>query len=131
MLAGSITSEHQGVRESALYALREIGPGAKAARAALVKRMQADDSFAAMASAWALARIAPDDAAVAAEAVPKLTRGLASSDDPTRLECAEALATWGPAARSAAAALQKVAQADRSAEVRAAAEAALTRIAPE
>jgi HEAT repeat protein len=131
MLAGSITSEHQGVRESALYALRAIGPGAKGAREALVERMQADDSFAALAAAWALARIAPGDAAVAAQAVPKLSRGLASSDAPTRLESAEALAAWGPAAKAAAGALQKLAQADTSPEVRAAAEAALAHIAPQ
>jgi HEAT repeat protein len=130
MLAGAIASEHQGVRESALYALREIGPGAKAAREALVERMQADDSFAAMASAWALARIVPGDAALAVQAVPKLSRGLASSDAPTRLESAEALAAWGPAAKSAGAVLRQVAQSDSSAEVRASAEAALERIAP-
>jgi HEAT repeat protein len=130
MLAGSITSEHQGVRESALYALRQIGAGAKDARESLLKRMQADDSFAALASAWALAKIASGDAAVAAQAVPKLSHGLSSADDATRLECAEALAAWGPAAKSAVATLQQVAKTDRSSEVRAAAEAALARIAP-
>jgi HEAT repeat protein len=130
LLAAAISSEHPGIRESALYALREIGPGAKAAREPLVQRMQADDSFAAFASAWALARIAPEESAVAAAAVPKLTHGLKSADEPTRLECAEALAAWGPAAKSATAALQQVAQTDSSAEVRAAAEAALARVAP-
>jgi hypothetical protein len=128
MLAGSITSEHQGVRESALYALRAIGPGAKAAREPLVKRMQADNSFAAYAAAWALARIAPEDAALGAAAVPKLTSGLKSADEMTRLESAAALAAWGPAAKSAAAELHRVAQSDSSADVRAAAEAALGNI---
>jgi HEAT repeat protein len=128
MLAQAVSSPEQHVRESALYALREIGPGAAAARDALLKRMQADDSFDALASAWALARIAPTDSAVAALAVPKLTRGLSSSDAQTRLECAEALAAFGPSAKSAHAVLQRTAKDDSTAEVRAAAEAALTHI---
>ena len=45
-------------RESALYALRKIGPGAQGAVRPLMQRMKADDSFAAIASAWALTRIA-------------------------------------------------------------------------
>jgi HEAT repeat protein len=130
MLAEAIGSDDQHIRESALYALRQIGPAAQAARAPLLARMQADDSFDALASAWALARIAPGDAAVAAQAVPKLQRGLSAPDEQTRLECAEALATFGPAARSAVPALERSAKEDAAAEVRAAAAAALTRISP-
>jgi HEAT repeat protein len=129
MLAEAIGSDDQHIRESALYALRQIGPAAVAAREPLLARMQADDSFDALASAWALARIAPGDSAVAAQAVPKLQRGLSSGpDEQTRLECVEALATFGPAARSAVPALQRSAKEDSAAEVRAAAAAALTRI---
>jgi HEAT repeat protein len=90
--------------------------------------MQTDDSFEAMASAWALARIAPNDTAIAELTVPKLTGGLSSPDEQTRLESAEALAAFGPAAKSAHAALQRVVKDDSTAEVRAAAEAALARI---
>jgi hypothetical protein len=129
MLAEAITSDNQGVRESALYALRAIGPGAVQARDALLRRMQADDSFDAMAAAWALARIAPNDAAIGPKAVPKLTRGLSSADQPTRLECAEALAAWGGASEQSVVALQRVAHEDRSTEVREAAKAAIERIA--
>lgn len=128
MLAEAISSENQGVRESALYALKQIGPSAEAARDALVKRMKADDSFDALASAWALARIAPADATIAEAAVPKLIGGLSSTDDPSRLESAEALAAFGPAAAPAVAELERVSQKDTVAEVRAAAKAALARI---
>jgi HEAT repeat protein len=130
MLAEAIESDDPRVRESALYALRQIGPAARAAQESLVKSMQADDSFDSLASAWALARIAPGDAAVASQAVPKLTHGLSSTDDQTRLESAEALAAWGAAAKPAAAALKRIAQQDEVAEVRAAATAALSKIAP-
>jgi HEAT repeat protein len=128
MLAESVANNDPHIRESALYALREIGPGAKAAGPALVKRMQADDSFDAMASAWALSRIAPTDSAIAPQVVAKLTSGLSNSDAQTRHECAEALAAWGPAARSAAQVLTRVSQNDGDAQVRAAAASALARI---
>ena len=128
MLGESIASDDPHIRESALYALREIGPGAKAASGALVKRMQADNSFDAMAAAWALSRIAPNDAAIAPQAVAKLTSGLSSADAQTRHESAQALAAWGPAAKSAAQALARVSKEDGDAEVRAAAAATLARI---
>jgi hypothetical protein len=91
--------------------------------------MQADDSFDALASAWALASVVPQDAEVAAQAVPKLAKGLSSPDATTRLECAETLAAFGAAAKPAMAALERVANEDSAAEVRAAAEAALARLA--
>jgi HEAT repeat protein len=128
MLAQAIGSDNQHIRESALYALRQIGPAAMGAREPLLARMKADDSFDALASAWALARIAPGDATVAAQAVPKLQRGLSADDEPTRLECAEALAAFGPAAKSAVPTLQRVAKEDAAEEVRAAAAAALERL---
>ncbi len=117
ILAEAIASDDQHIRESALYALREIGPGAKAASAALVKRMQADNSFDAMAAAWALSKIAANDAAIAPQAVAKLTSGLSSADAQTRHESAQALAAWGPAAKSAAQSLARVSKEDGDAEV--------------
>jgi HEAT repeat protein len=129
MLAEAITNENPHIRESALYALREIGPGASAASAALVKRMQADDSFDAVAAAWALAKIAPGDAAVAAKVAAKLATGLSSADEQTRMESATSLADLGPAAKSATPALTRASREDSSAEVRAAAAAALAQIA--
>jgi HEAT repeat protein len=126
MLVEAIGSKDQGVRESALLALRRIGPGAKAAVQPLIAKTQSGDSFDAVAAAWALARIVPADADAAAKAVPALTRGLSDPDEQVRLESADALATWGPAAKAAAAALKKAAESDDSAAVRAAAEAALS-----
>jgi HEAT repeat protein len=129
MLVAALNSQDQGERESALMALRRIGPGAKAAIEPLIAKTQSGDSFDAVAAAWALARIAPDDAAAAEKAVPTLTRGLANPDELIRLESAEALASWGPAAKAAETALKKAAQSDDSAEVRAAAQAALSNTA--
>ncbi|MCI0493280.1 MAG: HEAT repeat domain-containing protein [Planctomycetes bacterium] len=129
-LAEAISNEDPRVRESALYALRQIGPGAGAAVKPLLSRMQADESFDAMAAAWALAAIAPDDAEVAAKTVPRLTLCLSNPDEQVRLECAEALASWGPVGADAVKALERVVREDDSPAVRAAAEAALARIAP-
>jgi HEAT repeat protein len=123
-LASEITSESPQVRESALYALRQIGPSARAAIGALTRRMQADDSFDALASAWALARIAPNDPQVSNLA--KLTTALQSGEDAqTRAHTAEALGNWAKSDRRVAEALRQAAQTDNSALVRASAEAAL------
>jgi hypothetical protein len=125
MLVKSLSGQEAGERESALYALRKIGSGAKAAVAPLREKMQADDSFDSYAAAWALARIAPGDAKVADALVAKLEKGLAHADEQTRLECVAALAEFGAAAESTKPALKRVAEEDSSAVVRAAAEAAL------
>lgn len=125
MLIESLASKDDGERESALLALRQIGPGAKAAVQRLSRLMQADDSFTAIAAALALSNVAPGDAKVTALVVPKLVKGLSHADEQTRMECVGALADLGPAAKSAAPALQMTAKEDGSAMVREAAEAAL------
>jgi HEAT repeat protein len=107
-----------------LYALRKIGPAAKGAIPALMKRMQADSSFDADAAAWALARVAPNDAAVHAAVLAKLKKGIASADEQTQMESIEALSDIGAAAQ-AKAELERAAKEDGSPLVRAAAEAAL------
>jgi HEAT repeat protein len=127
-LVKGLSSDTAGVRESALYALRQIGPNAKDAVGPLTKKMESDKTFESMAAAWALARIAPGDADVAAKAVPVLVHGLSDADERTRLESAEALGAWGPAAKPASAALKQASQDDESAAVRGAAEAALARV---
>jgi HEAT repeat protein len=129
MLAEAISSDDVRVRESALYALREIGPGAKAAARPLLRKATADRSFDALAAAWALSRIMPNNPAIAPRIVPVLIRGLSHKDEHTRLNSAEAIAEWGPAAAQAAPELKKIARDDGSPAVRAAAEAALKRIA--
>lgn len=128
VLVESISSDDKGVRESALYALREIGPGAKAATQPLLQKATSDRSFESLAAAWALSRIAPNNPAIAARIMPVLIRGLAHADEQTRLNSAEAIAEWGPAAAPAAEELKKVEHDDGSSAVRAAAEAALARI---
>jgi HEAT repeat protein len=127
LLVKSIDSSDAGERESALYALRKIGAGARNSIRPLYRRMQAHDSFDAIAAAWALARIAPDNPQVSQAVLRKLSSALTNSDEHVRLQSAEALVEMGAAAKPAAAALERVAKEDRSAAVRAAAEAALTR----
>jgi HEAT repeat protein len=128
-LANGLSSDDKGVRESALYALREIGPGAKGATRPLLRKMEADRSFESFAAAWALARIAPDNDAVAKRVLPVLLRGLSNADEQTRLNSADAIAALGATAASATAELKKVAHEDTSAAVRKAAKAALKRVA--
>jgi HEAT repeat protein len=125
MLVESLADKDAGVRESALLALRQIGPGAKAAVQRLTRRMQADDSFEAIASALALSQIALGDGKVAPLVAAKLAKGLSHTDEQTRLECVKAIAEMGPAASSAAPALERAAREDSSDLVRGAAEAAL------
>ena len=112
-----------------MYALREIGPGAKAATRPLLRKMDADKSFESFAAAWALSRITPDNDAVAKRVLPVLIRGLMNTDEQTRLNSAVALADLGPNAAQATAELKKVSREDTSAAVRAAAEAALKHVA--
>jgi HEAT repeat protein len=127
-LVEAISNKDERVRESALYALREIGPGAKAAARPLLRLASADHSFDSLAAAWALSRIVPENTTVAAKVIPVLIRGLSHPGEQTRLNTAEALAEWGPAAAGATAELRRVARDDGSAAVRAAAEAALKRV---
>jgi HEAT repeat protein len=89
--------------------------------------MDSEKSFDSLAAAWALSRIAAGNDAVGNRVVPVLIRGLSSGDEQTRLNSAEAIAEWGPSAAQAAE-LKKVAHEDKSAAVRAAAEAALKRV---
>ncbi len=81
-----------------------------------------------MASAWALARIAPKDEAVAGKILPVLIRGLSNSDELNRLNSVEALADLGSAAAPATAELRQDAHDDASPAVREAATAALKHI---
>jgi HEAT repeat protein len=128
-LVKGLASEDERVRHSALYALRMIGPGAQSATQALLLALaEGDDSFDALAAAWALATIAPSNPDAAGKAVPVLIRGLSSAEEHVRLECAEALAVWGPAARGAIPVLMRLVEEDDSQSVRESAHAALARL---
>jgi HEAT repeat protein len=128
MLAKSLESSDAGERESALYALRQIGRKAGAAVRPLLQKMKADESFDSNAAAWALARIAPNSPNVSVVVVRKLSRGLSDVDETVRLESAAALGEMGPAAKAAAAALEKAAKDDSSAAVRSTAAESLEHI---
>ena len=91
-LAAGLASEETPIRQSSLYALREIGTAAIAAKPALLKMVHATDddsseaAFEKKAAAWALARIAPNDATVIEAIAPVLVEGLQSKSDLVRLE---------------------------------------------
>jgi HEAT repeat protein len=127
-LAQGLSAADERVRQSSLYALRMIGPDARAAVEPVLQLLAVDDSATALAAAWTLASIAPGDSRVGAKAVPVLIRGLSSDDENVRLESADALSAWGPAAKQAAPTLASMAKEDGSEFVRAAAEAALAQI---
>lgn len=127
-LVESLSSKDDRVRHSALYALRKIGPGASAARQRLLAELQEED-FDALAAAWALAQIAPDDKAVAIQLLPALIRGLNSSDHHVRADSIEALVTCKAAGEKAVPILTAIAQKDDDPAMRAAAEEALEHIA--
>ena len=126
-LVKSLSSEDDRVRHSALYALRKIGPGASAARKRLLAELQEED-FDALAAAWALAQIAPDDKDVAVQLLPALVRGLNSSDHHVRADSIEALVTCKAAGEKAVPILTAIAQKDDDPAMRAAAEEALEHI---
>jgi HEAT repeat protein len=128
-LAEAISSDDQRVRESALFALRQIGPGAKGAVDELLETAKSADTFDAKAAAWALARIEPS-AEVASAVMPALVNGLGDADETTRVESAEALGEFGPAAKDAVAPLKEATEDDGSAAVREAAADALKKIGP-
>jgi len=127
MLIVATTDEDEGVRHSALRALKQIGAGASAAKDRLME-LEAEDEFESVAAAVVLAAIAPNDPEVVAEIMPMLTEGLSNPDVRIRLECVEALGSLGPAAASAAPALKAAADDDASMEVQAAAQAALSKV---
>jgi HEAT repeat protein len=106
------------------FALGNIGPAAAAAEPALLRQLESKDDNVRLLCAWALARIEPAKADVAAKAVPVLVDGLALPLVQDRLLSAEALGGFGPLAASAADALKKAA-AEENKDVQAAAAKAL------
>lgn len=154
-LLDALADPSEAVRAAAAQALMRIGPSASELDG-LVRALASPDPYVAAFSAWslgnlgeaaapavdalaaaltrdatvavvagALARIGPG----AAEAVPELTRELASDDDGRRWRAARTLGRVGPAAAAAVAALT-TALADPNSVVRAHAARALGRIGP-
>jgi HEAT repeat protein len=112
----------------AVYALGRIGPGASAAEPALLGLVEGSDDSLSLLSAWALVQIRGASPATAAKVLPELEAGLKSPLPKSRQMAAEILGSLGPAAKAARAELERMAQGDEDAQVRAAAGKALESI---
>lgn len=77
---------------AAAYALGGLGPIAKPAEAELEALSAGEDAFLRTVSAWALARIAPEDTEQVQKSVRLLTQGLKSPDERVRQAAARAIA---------------------------------------
>ena len=110
-----------------IYALGKIGPAAAEAKPALLGILSGQDRALALDSAWALARIEPGSAEMAAKVVPVLVAGLSAPLPLSRQSAAEALGGLGSLAKDAAPALEKAAK-DQDAGVRNAAAKALAAV---
>jgi len=106
-----LNAEEMNVRYAATYALGKIGSPAAAAKDELVKNLSAEDEFLPAASAWALSQIDPQSAETAAEAVPVLIQALEASEATTQIQAIEALGRFGPLAKKALPALEKLTEA--------------------
>lgn len=130
-LADELTYEQARVRQSAMYALREIGPGAAQAKPMLLKHLETataestEGRFEQLAAAWTLARVAPDDEAVVNAILPLVEQGLASESELQRAESVAAAADLGMAAKPLKAKLTKLANSDPVASIQVAAADAL------
>ena len=109
---------------AACYALGKIGKPAIAVASTLRQKCGDANGSAALAAAWAIARIDPDSPETARVSVPVLIKGLADSEPRLRAEAASSLQFLGPLAKDAIPALQNAA-ADDDPTVRAAAAEAL------
>lgn len=111
-----LKSESRTLQIDALYALGRIGAGAISTKDEIVPLLKSDDPFTQFAAAWSLAHIAPEDAGVAAQAVPVLITHLTdTSQDYIPNEAAHALAMFGDKAKSALPELKKAAEAGNEA----------------
>lgn len=111
-----LKSDSRTLQIDALYALGRVGTGAISAKSEIEPLLSSDDTFTQFAAAWSLAHIAPEDADVAAKAVPVLVTHLTdTTQDYIPGEAAQALAMFGAKAKSALPELKKAAQAGNEA----------------
>lgn len=127
VLVESLASDDEDLRSSACYALAKIGKGAAAAVPTLREGLDSDDAFIQLSSAWALLEIMPGDRKLAKRTVPLLIGGLENEREGVRAEAARTLGGLGALAEPAIGPLKKLLK-DESAEVRQAAETALTKL---
>ena len=125
-----MSSSVPSVRYTACYAVGNIGTAASAAVPALEKNLQDRDEFLQFTSAWALARISPNGDGAAEPCIKPLLWALKNSDPRVRSEAAQALALFGPAAKSAVTPLRESLR-DEDKSVRKAVEVALRKIGDE
>jgi HEAT repeat protein len=109
------------------FALGCIGPAALAVEPKLHHLAASKDRSLASVSAWAVTRLHPKSAAVAAKAIPIIESALQEPLPETRSAAIEALASLGPLAKPAQKSLEKMLQ-DEDPQVRATAAKALEAI---
>lgn len=85
-----------GVRYAAAYAIGQIGASDPQSRAALGKAMKSKDAFLQVVAAWALARVAKDDAGIQDKATRVIVESLKSDKVEVRRAAARALAETNP-----------------------------------
>lgn len=107
-----LKSDSRTLQLDAMYALGRIGAPAISTKGEIEPMLSSDDPFTQFAAAWSLAHIAPEDADVAAKAVPVLITHLTdASQDYIPGEAAHALSLFGDKAKSALPELKKAAKA--------------------
>lgn len=109
-LVQSLDSDDEAIRIGALLAIGNIGPAAAAAQSKSLMLMDGSDSpFERIVVAWTVAKIASSDSDAVAKVIPVLITGLSFPDGRVQAEAASTLGSLGPAARSAAVALDALA----------------------
>ena len=107
-LIQSLDSDVESVRTTAMLALGKIGTAAEQSVDALQQTMQSSqDDFERFGAAWALVRVAPNDEQIIQSALPVLVHGLQFPDQMVQTEAASTLGKLG---RSAASAVQPLAE---------------------
>ncbi|QEG39430.1 HEAT repeat domain-containing protein [Roseimaritima ulvae] len=108
-LIRSLSDDAADIRISATLALANIGPAANAAKAGLLNQVQSSNSdFESVAAAYALVKIAANDADTVGVAIPVLVAGLKLDDPTVQAEAASALGELGKSAAAAAEALNQL-----------------------
>ncbi len=125
-LLADLDSDNEDLRQSALFALRGIGPAAKGAVAKLMPKTGAADGTAeCYLRVYALASIAPSDESVVQAILPTIEMGLADNNELVRLDAVMAVADLKAAGASLRVKLAELAVEDQNDMVRNAALAVL------
>jgi HEAT repeat protein len=117
-LIKSLDSEHEEVKQSAIYALGKIGPPSADAVEKLKPHLEHEDDELRTVSVWALLQICPDNEEIVGLAIPALIEALKDEVEIVRIEAAAALGQIGPKAEAAVPALEKLVASDAHAHVR-------------